>query len=180
MGFLLGALGAPWAPKGPSLASFWSPFGSLGTPWGHLGHPGLPRGAWDDFGSKMDSNSEQMALKWRACAQKVTSRNSATSATNGPKVAQEPQLPTPLHSRRGPVSAGLCLLAPISPLGMLVDPFGCLWNSFCFPWGDFGLPFGSLWGALGFQGALLGVTLVPLWLGPPWGHLGHLGLPRGA
>ena len=54
LGFLLGALGAPWAPKGPSLASFWSHFGSLGTPWGHLGHHGLPRGAWDDFGSKME------------------------------------------------------------------------------------------------------------------------------
>ena len=38
----------------PFLASLWSPFGSLGTPWGHLGHPGLPRGAWDDFGSKME------------------------------------------------------------------------------------------------------------------------------
>ena len=54
LGFLLGALGAPWAPNGPSLASFWSPFGSLGTPWGHLGHLGLPSGAWDDLKSKMD------------------------------------------------------------------------------------------------------------------------------
>ena len=65
LGFLLGALGAPWAPKGPSLASFWSPFGSLGTPWGHLGHPGLSRGAWDDFGSKMEvqlrANGSQVA-----------------------------------------------------------------------------------------------------------------------
>ena len=65
LGFLLGALGAPWAPKGPSLASFWFPFGSLGTPWGHLGHLGLPRGAWDDFGSKMDvqfrANGSQVA-----------------------------------------------------------------------------------------------------------------------
>ena len=54
LGFLLGAFGAPWAPKGPSLASLWSPFGSLGTPWGHWGHLGLPRGAWDDLGSQMD------------------------------------------------------------------------------------------------------------------------------
>ena len=65
LGFLLGAFGAPWAPKGPSLASLWSPFGSLGTPWGHLGHLGLPRGAWDDFGSKMDvqfqANDSQVA-----------------------------------------------------------------------------------------------------------------------
>ena len=65
LGFLLGAFGAPWAPKGPSLASLWSPFGSLGTPWGHLGHLGLPRGAWDDFGSKMDvqfrANGSQVA-----------------------------------------------------------------------------------------------------------------------
>ena len=65
LGILLGAFGAPWAPKGPSLASLWSPFGSLGTPWGHLGHLGLPRGAWDDFGSKMDvqfrANGSQVA-----------------------------------------------------------------------------------------------------------------------
>ena len=56
---------APWAPKGPSLASLWPPFGSLGTPWGHLGHHGLPRGAWDDFGSKMEvqfrANGSQVA-----------------------------------------------------------------------------------------------------------------------
>ena len=45
---------APWSPKGLSLASLWPPFGSLGTPWGHLGHLGLPREAWDDFGSKLD------------------------------------------------------------------------------------------------------------------------------
>ena len=65
LGFLLGALGATWTPKGPSLASFWSPFGSLATPWGHLRHPGLPRGAWDDFGSKMEvqfrANGSQVA-----------------------------------------------------------------------------------------------------------------------
>ena len=65
LGFLLGAFGAPWAPKGLSLASLWLPFGSLGTPWGHLGHLGLPRGAGDDFGSKMDvqfrANGSQVA-----------------------------------------------------------------------------------------------------------------------
>ena len=47
---LLGAFGAPGAPKGVSLASLWLPFGSLGAPWSHLGHLGLPRGAWTDFG----------------------------------------------------------------------------------------------------------------------------------
>ena len=65
LGFLLGAFGAPWAPKGPSLASLRSPFGSLWTPWDHLGHLGLPRGAWDDSGSKMDvqfrANGSQVA-----------------------------------------------------------------------------------------------------------------------
>ena len=50
----LGAFGAPWATKGLSWASLWRPWGTLGTPWGHLGHLGLPRGAWDDLGSKMD------------------------------------------------------------------------------------------------------------------------------
>ena len=65
LGFLLTAFGAPWAPKGPSLPSLWSSFGSLGAPWGHLGHLGLPRGAWDDFGSKLDvqfrANGSQVA-----------------------------------------------------------------------------------------------------------------------
>ena len=65
LGFLLGPFGAPRAPKGLSLASLWFPFGSLGTPWGHLGHLGLPREAWDEFGSKMDvqfrANGSQVA-----------------------------------------------------------------------------------------------------------------------
>ena len=61
-----GSFGVPRSPKGFSLASLWLPFGSLGTPWDHLGHLGLPRGAWDDFGSKMDvqfrANRFQVAL----------------------------------------------------------------------------------------------------------------------
>ena len=65
LGLLLGPFGAPWASKGLSLASLWPPFGSLGTPWDHLGHLGLPSGAWDDFGSKMDvlfrANGSQVA-----------------------------------------------------------------------------------------------------------------------
>ena len=65
LGFLARAFEAPWASKGPSLPSLWSSFGSLGTPWGHLGHPGLPRGAWVDFGSKMEvqfrANGSQVA-----------------------------------------------------------------------------------------------------------------------
>ena len=65
LGFLLGSFGAPWSPRGFSLASLWPPFGSLGTPWGHLGHLGLPRGAWDDFGYRMDvqfrANGSQVA-----------------------------------------------------------------------------------------------------------------------
>ena len=104
LGSLLGAFGAPWAPKGPSLASLWSPFGSLGTPWGHLGHPGLPRGAWDDFGSKMEvqfrANGSQVA---RLPAKNYLAEFSAFRrvCVYGPKVAQEPQLPTLLYSRRG-------------------------------------------------------------------------------
>ena len=54
LGLLLKAFAASRAPKGLSLASLWLPFGSLGTPWDHLGHLGLPRGAWDDLGSQMD------------------------------------------------------------------------------------------------------------------------------
>ena len=57
----------------------------------------------------------------------------------------------------------------------LLFSFDCLWSSFYFPWSDFGLPFRSLWGALGFQGALLGVTLFPLWL--PWKSVGLFGAP---
>ena len=62
LGFLLGALGAPWAPKGPSLASLWSPFGSelRGAIWGTLGSQGELGMTW---GPKWTSNSEQMALK---------------------------------------------------------------------------------------------------------------------
>ncbi len=68
LGVLLGSFGAVRAPKGLSLASLWLPFGILWLPWdsvGHLGHLGLPRGAWDDFGSKMDvqfrANGSQVA-----------------------------------------------------------------------------------------------------------------------
>ena len=43
------------------------------------------------------------------------------------------------------------------------------------PWDDFARPFGSLWGALGSQGGLLGVTLASLWL--PWGSLELFGAP---
>ena len=60
-GALLGVtLASLWLPGvtlahfGLPLGSLWLPFGSLGAPWGHLGHLGLPRGARDDFGFKMD------------------------------------------------------------------------------------------------------------------------------
>ena len=57
--------GSLWGALGSQGASLWSPSGSLGTPWGHLGHLGLPRGAWDDLGSKMDvqfrANGSQVA-----------------------------------------------------------------------------------------------------------------------
>ena len=105
LGLLLGAFGAPWAPKGLSLMSLWPPFGSLGPPWDHLGHLGLSRGAWDDFGSKIDVQFRANGSQVARLRQKVTSRNSGAYGAigaYGPKVAQEPQLPTPLHSRRGP------------------------------------------------------------------------------
>ena len=69
---ILPSLGRLWAsfweplgrlgfPRG----SPWRPFGSLGTPWSHLGHLGLPSGAWNDLGSKMDvqfrANGSQVA-----------------------------------------------------------------------------------------------------------------------
>ena len=49
-----------------------------------------------------------------------------------------------------------------------------------FPFGVFGFGFlgatlGLLLGALGSQGALLGVILVPLWL--PWDSVGPFGAP---
>ena len=63
-GFQFRPFATPWAPKAPSLASLWSPFGSLGTPW--LGTPwrhwvylGLPRGTfcrpWHDFGLPVET-----------------------------------------------------------------------------------------------------------------------------
>ena len=57
------------------------------------------------------------------------------------------------------------------------SPLGGFGTSFCPPWGDFAPPFGSLWGALGSQGALLGVTLASLWfpLGAAEPLLGTLG-----
>ena len=120
LGFLLGAFGAPWAPKGPSLASLWSPFGSRGTPWGHLGHLGLPRGAWDDFGSKMDvqfrANGSQVARLRTKSDLAELSAFSAFSAIS-----------------RQWAQSGAGAAAP---------------NPTC--------------GALGFQGNLLGITLVPL------------------
>ena len=81
LGFLLEAFGAPWAPKGPSLASLWSAFGFLGTPWGHLGHLGLPRATWDDFGATMDvqfqANGSQVA---RLCTKRELAEISAFSS----------------------------------------------------------------------------------------------------
>ena len=108
LGLLLGAFGAPRAPRGLSLASLWPPFGSLGTPWDHLGHLGLPSGAWADFGSKTDvlfrANGLQVArLRTKSClgAFSAASCRELPRAPYSHKVAQEPQLPTPLHSRRG-------------------------------------------------------------------------------
>ena len=64
LGLLLGAFGAPWAPQGLSLASLCLPFGSLGTPWDHLGHLGLPSGAWGmTWGRTWTSFSKRMGLK---------------------------------------------------------------------------------------------------------------------
>ena len=64
LGATLGLILTAWA-RGLSLASLWPLFGSLGTPWSHLRHLGLPRGAWDDFWSKMEvqfrANRSQVA-----------------------------------------------------------------------------------------------------------------------
>ena len=118
----LDVVGAHFAVLGRLWASFWEPLGHLGLPRGspgrHFGVPGAPLGRlgaiWATLGSQVElgmtwgpkwtSNSEQMALKYATCAQKVTSRNSAAAAAAapyGPKVEQGQQLPTPLHSRRG-------------------------------------------------------------------------------
>ena len=108
LGVLLGAFGAPWAPEGVSLASLWPPFGSLGTPWDHLGHLRLPSGAWADFGSKMDvqfrangSQVRNLRTKSDLAELSCASAPRAPQAPYGRKVAQEPQLPTPHHLRRG-------------------------------------------------------------------------------
>ena len=97
-----GVFGAHFGFLGLTLASLWPPFGSLGMPVGPFGVPWATKGAWGDFGSKMDVLSVNISSVCDACAQKVTSRNSAAAAQDPGKVAQGPQLPTPLHSRRGP------------------------------------------------------------------------------
>ena len=63
LGFLLGAFGAPWASKGLSLASLWLPFGSLGTPWDHLGTLGSQVELGLTLRQKWTSFSEQGGLE---------------------------------------------------------------------------------------------------------------------
>ena len=118
--FLVGVFGTHFALLEQLWNSFWELLGRLGLPrgfpWRHFGFPLTPLGRrgtiWGTLGSQVElgmalgqkwtPNSEQMILKYATCAQKVTSRNLAVNAAYGRKVAQEPQLPTPLHSRRGP------------------------------------------------------------------------------
>ena len=102
LGLLVGPFGAPWAPKGLSLASLWPPCGSLGIPWGHWGHLGLPRGAWDDFGSKMDvqfqANGFQVArLRTKSNLAELSPR-SAISTQSGARAAA----PNPTSLAPGP------------------------------------------------------------------------------
>ena len=168
LNLLLGAFGTPWGPKGLSLGSLLLPFGCIWTPWDHLGHLGLPSGAWDDLVSKMDvqfraNGSQVRNLRTKSDLAELSrgSRGSELSPQSGARAA-------------APNPTSLSLLPSPFSLGMLVSPFGCLWNSFCGPWGDFEVPFGSLWGALGSQ-CLLGVTLASLWL--PWDAVGPFGAP---
>ena len=95
----------PFPVPGPTLGSFWVP---LGSPWTTLGRFGLPWGSpWSTkgdiirFGQNWTWNSELIALKCIACAQKVTSQGSSAASADPPEVARGPQLPTPLHSRPG-------------------------------------------------------------------------------
>ena len=57
-------LGCPWAPFGRHLGPFRPPLGLLWPSWGSLGAPG----------SIWAPSSEQMLLKYRACAQNQASR----------------------------------------------------------------------------------------------------------
>ena len=68
-------LGCPWAPWGPfgipreSLGGpLGDPRGSLGGPWGCLGVPWGAQGNFLRFVKKWMPNSEQMCLKYAACA----------------------------------------------------------------------------------------------------------------
>ena len=54
LGRLWASFWDPLGRLGLTRGSPWRPFGSLGTQWDHLGHLGLPSGAWGDFGSEMD------------------------------------------------------------------------------------------------------------------------------
>ena len=116
------ALGCPWVDFGAHLAPFGLPLGpleSLGGPLGSLGDPlGVPWNAlggalgvaWGAHGNFIrfvriwTSNSEQMCLMCRACAQNLASRNSPANHANPPdpaKVAYGPQLATPLPRAGG-------------------------------------------------------------------------------
>ena len=78
-----GALGLDWAPFGEPLGSLWPSFGShlgpFGCPWlplgSHLGSFGPPLGPLGARASIWVPFSEQMLLKYRACAQNLVSRN---------------------------------------------------------------------------------------------------------
>ena len=104
----LGVLRPPIPLLVSTLGSFWVPWAALGpfgAPWVAMDVALLCLGRYSRFLTKLDVQFRATVLKSAACAQKLTSRNSSVdpgNPANPGKVAQGPQLPTPLHSRRGP------------------------------------------------------------------------------
>lgn len=90
----LGRLRTPMNPFG-------QPVGHFGTPWHAMVVALVCRGTFSSFGTKLDANSEQMALKYAACAEKVASRNYLPDPRDRREVWLGAQLRIPVDSRRG-------------------------------------------------------------------------------
>ena len=105
-----GALGLDWAPFGEPLGSLWPSFGShlgpFGCPWlplgSHLGSFGPPLGPLGARAPIWIPFSEQMLLKYRACAQNLASRNSPADPA---EPAESPEVVSRTAARTPPPHA---------------------------------------------------------------------------
>ena len=93
-----------WGDFGFLLGTFGQPLDHFGASWFPFRSPCPAQAHVLGFQQNRTSDSEQMALKSTTCAQKVASRNHSANPANPAnrhEVRLGPQLPTPVHSRRG-------------------------------------------------------------------------------